>query len=230
MVWLRAGCCCGARFVADFDGLYGGDEFAYKSASHELKGLRAYMQCELADLRTPLFCLVDFAGFRVIATSVLPLAKGSLVYGSCDAGACVLAWRLLWGATYGVWCVLCSVCSVCSVCAVCVLCCADALAAACCVLASYTAGCGATRSRRALWLLQSPSPRSPRRYVPHTAPPNRRAGRTVYSSLPKMNALMREAAAAINIQAHYVGRTQRRLIYSCTDIEGHKARAAVLPR
>ena len=89
--WLtvRLRAAAGCRFVADFDGLYGGDEFAYKSASHELKGLRAYMQCELADLRTPLFCLVDFAGFRVIATSVLPLSKGSLVYGSCDAGAWV---------------------------------------------------------------------------------------------------------------------------------------------
>ena len=47
----------------------------------------------------------------------------------------------------------------------------------------------------------------------------------MYSSLPKMNALMREAAAAINIQPHYVGRTQRRLIHSCTDIEGHKVGA-----
>jgi len=78
--------CLTRRFVADFDGLYGGDEFAQKSAGHELKGLRAYTQCNIPDLRTPLFCLIDFCGFRVIATSVLPLESGSLVYGSCDAG------------------------------------------------------------------------------------------------------------------------------------------------
>ena len=83
------------RFVADFDNLYGGDEFAQKSAAHELKGLRAYQSCNLPGLRTPMFSLIDYCGFRVIATSVLPLRKGSLVYGSCDAGTSSGHWQVL---------------------------------------------------------------------------------------------------------------------------------------
>lgn len=100
------------KFVADFEGLYGGDEvchacctqtmacrltrvlaahtplqFARKSAGHELKGLRGYLNCNLPDLRTPLFALIDYCGSTLMATSRLPLAKGSLVYGSADAGA-----------------------------------------------------------------------------------------------------------------------------------------------
>ena len=33
-----------------------------------------------------MMALVDYRGFRLIAMSVLPLKKGSLIYGSCDAG------------------------------------------------------------------------------------------------------------------------------------------------
>lgn len=78
------------KYVID-DGLYGGDEFAIKSAEHEIKGLRAYLQCGLAQLRTPLFCLVDYRGFRLMCTGVLPLSRDSLAYGSADAGRTVRA-------------------------------------------------------------------------------------------------------------------------------------------
>lgn len=37
-------------------------------------------------LHTALFCLVDYAGYRVIASSLLPIGQKSLIYGSCDAG------------------------------------------------------------------------------------------------------------------------------------------------
>lgn len=120
------------KYVADFDGLYGGDEFAQKSAEHELKGMRAYLSTGLRDLRTPLFCLVDYRGFRLIVTSKLPLGKDSLIYGSADAG------------------------------------------------------------------------------------------RTVYDKSPKLNTLFRAAADRLNLEGHLVGRTQKKLLHSCCDIEGHQ--------
>lgn len=34
-------------------------------------------------------CLVDYAGYRLIASSLLPIGKGTLAYGSGDAGQSV---------------------------------------------------------------------------------------------------------------------------------------------
>ena len=39
----------------------------------------------------PLMAIVDWRGFRLVATSLLPIGSGSLVYGSCDGGITVLA-------------------------------------------------------------------------------------------------------------------------------------------
>lgn len=77
------------KFAIDMHGIYGGDEWSRKAASLELLGQDAYLSCQatVPDLRTPLMALVDYRGFRILATCVLPLQKGSsLVYGSDDGG------------------------------------------------------------------------------------------------------------------------------------------------
>lgn len=70
------------KFAVDFEGLYQvrlnhfsififhflkfqkkGDENAMKAASHDLKGLAAYMHTGLNALHVPLMALVDFNGF-----------------------------------------------------------------------------------------------------------------------------------------------------------------------
>ncbi len=54
---------------------------------HELKGLTALVSCGmLLGLSFPLLALIDWRGFRLIATSVLPISEETIVYGSCDAG------------------------------------------------------------------------------------------------------------------------------------------------
>lgn len=69
-----------------------GDEYAAKAAGRELQGLQGYLRWIVNTgnkLFTALFCLVDYAGYRVIASSLLPIGKDTLVYGSCDAGKTV---------------------------------------------------------------------------------------------------------------------------------------------
>jgi hypothetical protein len=77
------------KFAIDMHGIYGGDEWSRKAASLELLGQDAYLMCQsnVPDLRTPVMALVDYRGFRILATCVLPLVKGSsLLYGSDDGG------------------------------------------------------------------------------------------------------------------------------------------------
>eukprot|EP01127_Copromyxa_protea_P013751 TRINITY_DN3720_c0_g1_i2.p1 TRINITY_DN3720_c0_g1~~TRINITY_DN3720_c0_g1_i2.p1 ORF type:complete len:1412 (+),score=225.99 TRINITY_DN3720_c0_g1_i2:23-4237(+) len=75
--------------------MYGGkkayDEKAIKAACNEKKGLTCYWQCGIPGLYFPLMCLIHYRGFCLIAVSVLPLSKGSLAYGSNDAGNTVYA-------------------------------------------------------------------------------------------------------------------------------------------
>ena len=40
----------------------------------------------MRDLHVPLVCLIDFAGFRLFASCVLPISRDSLVTGTCDGG------------------------------------------------------------------------------------------------------------------------------------------------
>ena len=40
-------------------------------------------------LRVPLMSLIDYGGFRIIATSLLPIDSSTLKYGSADAGVTV---------------------------------------------------------------------------------------------------------------------------------------------
>ena len=51
---------------------------------HELKGLQAYFNCQIEGLSLPFMALVDYRGFRLIAISLLPISRKTIVYGSDD--------------------------------------------------------------------------------------------------------------------------------------------------
>lgn len=78
------------KFAIDAFGVYGGDDFAMKAAGHELNGLKAYREAAVPGLRFPFMVLISYKGYRLIATPLLPLTPGSLIYGSADAGQTVL--------------------------------------------------------------------------------------------------------------------------------------------
>jgi hypothetical protein len=91
--------------------LYAGNEYAAKSAIHEFRGLQLFMslaigkfiylffsgrkkcnlfcahRCmsvekKLQGIHFPLMCLITWRGYRLVAVSVLPIDKETLVYGS----------------------------------------------------------------------------------------------------------------------------------------------------
>ncbi|KAK5577688.1 hypothetical protein RB653_002633 [Dictyostelium firmibasis] len=70
-------------------GLYGNDENAMKTAAHELNGCTSLLNCGVKGLHVPLMAFIDYRGFRLMAMSLLPISKKSLIYGSCDAGQTV---------------------------------------------------------------------------------------------------------------------------------------------
>ncbi|KAM9964845.1 hypothetical protein ACTFIW_004637 [Dictyostelium discoideum] len=70
-------------------GLYGNDENAMKTAAHELNGCASFLNCGVKGLHVPLMAFIDYRGFRLMAMSLLPISKKSLIYGSCDAGQTV---------------------------------------------------------------------------------------------------------------------------------------------
>lgn len=75
------------KFAVDQKGLYPSDLYAMKVAGHELKGLTALVSIGMMlGLNFPLLALIDYKGFRLVATSVLPISDETLVYGSCDGG------------------------------------------------------------------------------------------------------------------------------------------------
>ena len=57
------------KFAGDFSGLYGGDEYAMKTAGHELKSMMRVYDCD--GLCVPLMCLIDYHGFRLVAEVVV---------------------------------------------------------------------------------------------------------------------------------------------------------------
>lgn len=77
------------KFAIDYRGIYGGDENAMKAASHDLKGLQQYFQCNIPDLHFPLEAIIDYHGFRLQALSLIPIGPKSLKYGSEDGGITV---------------------------------------------------------------------------------------------------------------------------------------------
>ena len=70
--------------------MYGGrvrnDSLAIKSGNHELKGLTAYMGSEIPGLSFPLMVVVDYKGYRLVASSLLPIGESTIVYGSSNGG------------------------------------------------------------------------------------------------------------------------------------------------
>lgn len=74
----------------DWKGIYSGDEYAMKAAGHEMRSLIAfYNYGQPIGLRVPLMALVNYLGFRLVALSILPVSRHTLVYGSADGGQTV---------------------------------------------------------------------------------------------------------------------------------------------
>jgi hypothetical protein len=71
--------------------MYGGaspaTEYAMKAAKHELRSTIAYFSTNAC--RVPLVAIVDFRGYRVLCSSVLPIDSTTICYGSSDAGKTV---------------------------------------------------------------------------------------------------------------------------------------------
>jgi hypothetical protein len=80
------------KFALD-SGMYGGDENAAKAAGLELKAVNAifenYEIIGLGKVNTVPIVLINYLGYRLIATPVLPVNASTLVYGSADAGVTV---------------------------------------------------------------------------------------------------------------------------------------------
>lgn len=76
--------------------MYGGskrrDDLAMKAAGNELKGLCAALAsttCTSTPIHMPFMIMVDYLGFRLVATSLLPIDSSTLRYGSNDGGSMV---------------------------------------------------------------------------------------------------------------------------------------------
>ena len=79
------------KFVTDDQGLYGGLDRAARAAEHELDGIRAIFDAHVAGVHVPLMMIIDHLGYRLIATSRLPLGGSeTLIYGSDDQGRTVM--------------------------------------------------------------------------------------------------------------------------------------------
>eukprot|EP01102_Stenamoeba_stenopodia_P013206 TRINITY_DN4255_c0_g2_i1.p1 TRINITY_DN4255_c0_g2~~TRINITY_DN4255_c0_g2_i1.p1 ORF type:complete len:961 (+),score=234.00 TRINITY_DN4255_c0_g2_i1:195-3077(+) len=75
------------KFAVDSADLYEGSDIPpLKVAGHELKGLINYINLDLSNVYYPMMALVDYMGFRLIAMSLLPIDKETIIYGSNDAG------------------------------------------------------------------------------------------------------------------------------------------------
>ncbi|KNC48096.1 uncharacterized protein AMSG_04326, partial [Thecamonas trahens ATCC 50062] len=76
------------KFAIDASGVFNGnDEVAEKVASDEMRALQAVYNAHVPGLQLPLMVLINFRGFRLIASSQLPISDQTLVYGSSDAGS-----------------------------------------------------------------------------------------------------------------------------------------------
>jgi tetratricopeptide (TPR) repeat protein len=80
-----------AKYAVDLHGVFGGsDHNAMKAAALEKKGLQAFMSLGLdIGLNFALMSVVDYAGFRIVTMSTLPINNSTLRYGSADGGATV---------------------------------------------------------------------------------------------------------------------------------------------
>jgi hypothetical protein len=83
------------KFAVDEYGLYGGNEYAAKSASHELRHMQLLMahviggSLRTAMLHFPLMTIITHRGFRLIATTQLPIDASTIEYGSANAAVTI---------------------------------------------------------------------------------------------------------------------------------------------
>lgn len=76
------------KFAIDNSNLFEGDDHkASRVAGHDLLGFNCFVASNVEEINTPLVCLLDYRGFRLIAMSLLPIGRDTLAYGSDDAGA-----------------------------------------------------------------------------------------------------------------------------------------------
>lgn len=74
------------KFAVDTNGLLGSDWAAAKMAGLELLGHASYFNLQIPGLHFPLTTLVDYMGYRVIAMSLLPINRDTIIYGTNDGG------------------------------------------------------------------------------------------------------------------------------------------------
>lgn len=75
------------KFANDSTKIYGGDiEAAMKVAGHDLRSLVQIRSLNIPDIKLPMMVLIDYLGFRLVAESILPINKETLILGSSDGG------------------------------------------------------------------------------------------------------------------------------------------------
>eukprot|EP01105_Mastigella_eilhardi_P012345 TRINITY_DN2830_c0_g1_i2.p1 TRINITY_DN2830_c0_g1~~TRINITY_DN2830_c0_g1_i2.p1 ORF type:complete len:975 (+),score=154.79 TRINITY_DN2830_c0_g1_i2:32-2926(+) len=74
------------KFAVNKTGIFTDESHAAKLAGHELKSLVTICNQEVPGISLPLMALIDYRGFRLIAMTVLPIDKNTLILGSRDAG------------------------------------------------------------------------------------------------------------------------------------------------
>ena len=78
------------KFAFDNDKVFAGDDgAAAKVSDRELKGLMTFFSLDLPGLFFPMMALVRYRGFTLVAMTLLPVDRSTLVYGSHDGGATV---------------------------------------------------------------------------------------------------------------------------------------------
>lgn len=77
------------KFAIDAYDVYGGDKFAMKAAAHELQGIKAFAETDIHGLFVPLSLLIDYCGYRLVASVRLPISQQTLIYGSSDGGTTI---------------------------------------------------------------------------------------------------------------------------------------------
>jgi hypothetical protein len=54
------------QYAVDEHEYYDGDQWAMKTAGHELKGLLAIIACHIDNLGQPLVAVINYLGFRLV--------------------------------------------------------------------------------------------------------------------------------------------------------------------
>lgn len=62
------------------------NDLAMKAASIEMRNMQTVLTHRNSNLFVPLMCVIDYQGHRIIASSILPIDKNTLCYGSADGG------------------------------------------------------------------------------------------------------------------------------------------------